>query len=121
MIVVDDVTRLREMEAVVEREERLGAVGRLAAGLAHEIRNPLASLSGSVQLLREVNPSPLHDIVLREVTRLNDLVEQFLDSARPVSLDMQPTQPDVIIGDVATSFRNDPRFHGRRVVRTRFE
>lgn len=119
--VVEDVTRLREMEAVVKREERLSAVGRLAAGLAHEIRNPLASLSGSVQLLREVNPSPLHDIVLREVTRLNDLVEQFLDSARPVSLDMQPTQPDAIIGDVATSFRNDPRFQGRRVVRTRFE
>lgn len=121
VIVVDDVTRLREMEAVIEREERLSAVGRLAAGLAHEIRNPLASLSGSVQLLREVNPSPLHDIVLREVTRLNDLVEQFLDSARPVSLDMQPTQPGGIIGDVATSFRNDPRFHGRRVIRTRFE
>jgi two-component system sensor histidine kinase PilS (NtrC family) len=119
--VVEDVTRLREMEAVVEREERLSAVGRLAAGLAHEIRNPLASLSGSVQLLKEVNPSPLHDIVLREVTRLNDLVEQFLDSARPVSLDLQPTQADAIVGDVATAFRNDPRFHGRRVVRTRFE
>lgn len=121
VMVLEDVTRLREMEAVVEREERLSAVGRLAAGLAHEIRNPLASLSGSVQLLREVNPSPLHDIVLREVTRLNDLVEQFLDSARPVSLDLQPTQPDAIIGDVATSFRNDPRFQRRRVLRTRFE
>ncbi len=118
--VVEDVTRLREMEAVVEREERLSAVGRLAAGLAHEIRNPLASLSGSVQLLRELNPSPLHDIVLREVKRLNELVEDFLDSARPVALDVGPADPGTIVGEVATAFRNDARYKGRRVVRTHF-
>jgi two-component system, NtrC family, sensor histidine kinase PilS len=118
--VIEDVTRLREMEAVVAREERLSAVGRLAAGLAHEVRNPLASLSGSVQLLREVNPSPLHDIVLREVKRLNELVEDFLDSARPVSLDLVPLPPGDVIGEVATAFRNDERYQGRRVVRTHF-
>jgi two-component system sensor histidine kinase PilS (NtrC family) len=116
---LEDVTRLREMEAIVEREERLGAVGRLAAGLAHEIRNPLASLSGSVQLLRDENPSPLYDIALREVKRLNELVEEFLDSARPVRLAVERVDPGLIIADVVASFKNDPRFQGRRVVRNR--
>ena len=96
------------MEAVVARKERLSAVGRLAAGLAHEIRNPLASLSGSVQLLRDEGRSPLHDIVLREVKRLNELVDEFLDSARPVRLTIEMVNPGDIIGDVSTAFRNDP-------------
>ncbi len=119
VVFVGDVTRLREMEAVVAREERLAAVGRLAAGLAHEIRNPLASLSGSVQLLRDEARSPLHDIVLREVQRLNELVDEFLDSARPVRLSLSLQSPSSIVGDVATAFRNDPRYQGRRVLRTR--
>ena len=119
VVFVEDVTRLREMEAVVEREERLSAVGRLAAGLAHEIRNPLASLSGSVQLLRDEGRSPLHDIVLREVKRLNELVDDFLDSARPVRLNLSDASPGAIIGDVATAFKNDQRYQGRRVLRTR--
>ncbi len=118
VVVVQDVTRLRQMEAAVAREERLGAVGRLAAGLAHELRNPLASLSGSVQLLRDEGASPLHDIVLREVKRLNELVEEFLDSARPVRLDPSPTDAGALIGDVTAAFRNDARYKGRRLLRT---
>ena len=119
VVFIEDVTRLREMEAAVARKERLSAVGRLAAGLAHEIRNPLASLSGSVQLLRDEGRSPLHDIVLREVRRLNELVDEFLDSARPVRLHIETVSPGDIIGDVSTAFRNDPRYQGRRVLRAR--
>jgi two-component system sensor histidine kinase PilS (NtrC family) len=118
VVLVEDVTHLREMEAAVARDERLAAVGRLAAGLAHEIRNPLASLSGSVQLLRDETGEPLYDIVLREVQRLNDLVEDFLDTARPVRLALAQTDPGTIIGEVAAAFRNDERYKGRRVVRT---
>jgi two-component system sensor histidine kinase PilS (NtrC family) len=118
VVLVEDVTLLREMEVVIAREERLAAVGRLAAGLAHEIRNPLASLSGSVQLLRDETKDPLYDIVLREVQRLNDLVEDFLDTARPVRLSLSQTDPGAIIGEVTATFRNDERYKGRRVVRT---
>ena len=118
LVLLEDVTRLREMEAAVAREERLSAVGRLAASLAHEIRNPLASLSGSVQLLRESEPSPLHDIVLREVKRLNELVEDFLDTSRPVRLDLQRHDVGQLVGDVVAAFRNDARYKGRRVLRT---
>lgn len=118
VVMVEDITRVREMERAMARQERLGAVGRLAAGLAHEIRNPLASLSGSVQLLRDEGRSPLHDIVLREVKRLNELVEDFLDSARPVRLEVQPVDASQIIGEVATAFRNDARYRGKLVLRT---
>lgn len=119
MLLIEDVTRMRQMEAAIAREERLGAVGRLAASLAHEIRNPLASLSGSVQLMRELDPSPLHDIVLREVNRLNELVEDFLDTARPVRLTVAPCNLGDVIGEVVAAFRNDARYRGRRVVRAR--
>ncbi len=118
VVLVEDVTRLREMEAQVAREERLSAVGRYAAGLAHEIRNPLASLSGSVQLLRDEHKDPLFDIVLREVRRLNNLVEDFLDSARPVRLALTEADPGQIIGEVVATFRND-RSYETRVLRTR--
>jgi two-component system sensor histidine kinase PilS (NtrC family) len=110
VVVVEDVTQLRHMEEVVEREERLAAVGRLAAGLAHEIRNPLASLSGSVQLLQDEDASPLHAIVLREVEHINGLVEDFLDIARPLQLRRVPTDVVAIVEDVATAFGQDQRY-----------
>ena len=119
VVLLEDVTLLRNMEEEVERQERLSALGRLAANLAHEIRNPLASLSGSVQLLKDDNPGPLHDIVLREVNRLNDLVAELLDGSRPVSLELREHEPDKIIGEVVTTFRNDGRFQGRHTIRTR--
>jgi two-component system sensor histidine kinase PilS (NtrC family) len=113
VVVVEDVTELRHMEEVVEREERLAAVGRLAAGLAHEIRNPLASLSGSVQLLQDESASPLHAIVLREVEHLNGLVEEFLDIARPLQLRPEQTDVVAIIQDVVTAFGQDKRYQGK--------
>ena len=79
---------LEEARERAEQAERMAAMGRLAAGLAHEIRNPLSSISGSIQLLRSgANLSDedreLCEIVLRESARLNDLVTDMLDLARP--------------------------------------
>lgn len=113
LVLAQDVTHLREMEAVVARDERLAAVGKLAAGLAHEIRNPLASLSGSIQLMRDEDADPLHDIALREVHHLDQLVEEFLDTARPPRLHVSPTALGDVISDVVASFRNDPRYNGK--------
>ncbi len=83
-----DLTKLREMQEEVKRSEKLASIGQLAAGIAHEIRNPLASMSGSIQLLREeVDLGPdqkrLMDITLRETDRLNTLIKDFLGFARP--------------------------------------
>lgn len=114
--ILEDITRLREVEALLERDERLAAVGRLAASLAHEIRNPLASLSGSVQLLEEREANPLHRIVLREVQRLNDLVEEFLQAARPLKLNQAQMNMAELLSDVVEAFRNDPRCRGLREI-----
>ena len=69
-------------------QQRLAAVGEMAAGIAHEIRNPLASMSGSIQILRQELPltteqEQLMDIVLRESERLNTTIQSFLAYARP--------------------------------------
>ena len=83
-----DVTDLRRLERDARLRQRLAAVGEMAAGIAHEIRNPLASMSGSIQVLRSeltlnAEQSELMDIVLRESARLNDTIRSFLEYARP--------------------------------------
>ncbi len=83
IIIFQDVTRYKAMEKRVRESEKLATVGRFAAGLAHEIRNPLASLSGSIQVLKDsLNlkgpEKELMEIVLRETERLNRLVSDFL-------------------------------------------
>lgn len=89
IVIFQDLTRVIEMEEELRRSERLGAVGQLAAGLAHEIRNPLASLSGAIELLAadlppgDRNSQTLSQIVRRETSRLNRLVTDFLTYARP--------------------------------------
>ncbi|QTA80536.1 Two component system histidine kinase [Desulfonema limicola] len=87
---------LRAMEAHVKRVERMAAVGEMAAGLAHEIKNPLASLRGSIQILIEdiiCDPGneKLMNIILREADRLNSLVSNFLLFAKP-----PPAKPEII-------------------------
>lgn len=113
MYLFEDITRLREMEATIAREERLAAIGRLTAALAHEIRNPLAGLSGATQLLQHERPHPMLDIVLREVRRINDLVEELLDQTRPQAIEPVLIDPRAIIDDVVVAFKLDPRYQTR--------
>jgi two-component system, NtrC family, sensor histidine kinase PilS len=110
VVVFEDVTELRRYEGERKREERLAGVGRLAAGIAHEIRNPLASLSGAIQLLKDEEEGPLLDIAQREVLRLNDLVGEFLNSARPIELRLQPVSVSAIVDEVVAAFGKDPRY-----------
>jgi len=88
VITFQDLTDIRSMEETSRRQERLSAVGRVAAGIAHEIRNPLAAMRGSIQVLRsELQPddpqAELMDIVLSESDRLNRIITDFLTYARP--------------------------------------
>ncbi|MBC7974265.1 MAG: hypothetical protein H7138_04715 [Myxococcales bacterium] len=83
-----DLTELRRLEIQSRRSERLATVGQLAAGVAHEIRNPLASISGSIELLRQGPVASEDDrmlmaIVHREIQRLNVLIGDLLDYANP--------------------------------------
>ncbi|MBA3395628.1 MAG: PAS domain-containing protein [Deltaproteobacteria bacterium] len=94
-----DLTELRRLELHMRRAERLATVGQLAAGVAHEIRNPLASISGSIELLRSMPETSEDDralmtIVHREIQRLNVLIGDLLDYANP-----RPSQPvDIDLG-----------------------
>jgi two-component system sensor histidine kinase PilS (NtrC family) len=99
VIVFQDLTPFREMEEAMRRNDRLAAVGKLAAGLAHEIRNPLASMCGSIELLGHApglanKDRRLMEIVLREAERLEALVRDFLGFARP-------QEPQLTVVDVA--------------------
>ena len=99
----------------MKRAERLAAIGRLAAGIAHEIRNPLASVSGSLELLQtaaEASPEDrrLLEIAMREVERLNGLVTNLLGYARP--RDPQPLRFDLgeLVQEVIAACQRDPVF-----------
>lgn len=85
---LENVTELRSLEHEVRLKEKMAAIGEMAAGIAHEIRNPLASISGSVQMLHRQLELPgdqgrLMGIVLRESERLDQTVREFLEFARP--------------------------------------
>jgi two-component system, NtrC family, sensor histidine kinase PilS len=115
-----DLTELRRMEEVVSRNERLAAVGRLAAGVAHEIRNPLAAISGSIELLQQTaaadrESTELMGIVLREVTRLNTLISELLEFARPRRPDPQRLDVGATVQEMLRVFENDKHLQGARV------
>jgi two-component system sensor histidine kinase PilS (NtrC family) len=110
VILVDDVTELTRMREAVAHDERLVAVGRIAASMAHEIRNPLAGLSGSLQLIREEHPSRLADLALGEAERLNRLVEDFLGAARRPVVTPQPIDVLAVATEVCETFGRDQRY-----------
>lgn len=85
-----DVSEIKSLEEEVRRSDRLAAVGRMAAGLAHEIRNPLGSMSSALQFLQQRSDAPASDarlmnVVLRESERMNSIITNFLAFARPSS------------------------------------
>jgi len=107
-----DVTESRKLEREARVQQRLAAVGEMAAGIAHEIRNPLASMSGSISILRQELPlteeqSQLMDIVLRESDRLNETIRSFLAYARPQRLSASRMDVRQIITDTATLLQNN--------------
>jgi two-component system sensor histidine kinase PilS (NtrC family) len=106
-----DVTDVRRLERNARLQQRLAAVGEMAAGIAHEIRNPLASMSGSIQVLRQElrlndEQAQLMDIVLRESERLNDTIKSFLAYARPQRFALARLDVRKIVQDAALLLRN---------------
>ncbi|MBM4367195.1 MAG: hypothetical protein FJ102_13370 [Deltaproteobacteria bacterium] len=113
VVVVEDVTELWAMRERAQRDEQFVAVGKLSAGLAHEIRNPLAALSGTLQLIHEDRPSREVQVALREAERLNRLVEDFLEAAREPTLRRVPSDVGALVRGCAEAFQSDPRYLGK--------
>jgi two-component system, NtrC family, sensor histidine kinase PilS len=112
LITFQDVTESRKLEREARVQQRLAAVGEMAAGIAHEIRNPLASMSGSIQILRQELPltseqSQLMDIVLRESDRLNETIGSFLAYARPQRSGVNRVDVGKVVTDTARLLQNN--------------
>jgi two-component system sensor histidine kinase PilS (NtrC family) len=112
-VIFQDLTGLRAMEVQVQRSERLADLGKVAAGLAHELRNPLASMAGSIELLRSAPglreaDARLMDIVLREAGRLEQLVAAFLAFSRPAPPRRGRVELDRALAETLEVFSHDP-------------
>jgi two-component system, NtrC family, sensor histidine kinase PilS len=116
-----DVTGMRRLEREARLRQRLAAVGEMAAGIAHEIRNPLASMSGSIQLLRHEldlsdEQAQLMDIVLRESERLNHTIKSFLAYARPQRSALARLDVRRILKDTALLLRNSAEVRSEHII-----
>ena len=114
VLTFEDLTALKSMELEVQRRDHLAAIGKLSAAIAHEIRNPLASISGCVELLAKKAPEQgedrqLTEIVVREVDRLNQLVEEFLEYARPIQVSRRRFSLTELVGEVVQMASLDGR------------
>src|SRR6266702_2324958 len=111
VITFQDLTEIRSLEETSRRQDRLAAVGRLAASIAHEIRNPLAAMRGSIQMLRgemegDSEKAQLMEIILRESDRLNRIVADYLNYARPKPAGLKAVDVRELVKDTFTLLRN---------------
>ncbi len=105
VLIVRDLSRVRDLEEAVRRTDRLSILGTLAAGLAHEIKNPLGGIKGAAQLLdREVaEQSPLKEytgVMIREAERVNGIIEELMDLARPRPPRFSQVHLARVLGDI---------------------
>ena len=105
VVTFKDLGHIKHLEEQVRRADRLAAVGSLAAGVAHEIRNPLGSVKGLAQLLKEDlkddDPKKSYaEVIVKEVDRLNKVVEELLSFARPDASELEANFVEVNINDV---------------------
>ena len=105
ILLLRDLTNIRELEDAVRHADRLSSLGALAAGLAHEIKNPLGGIKGAAQLLAMELPEESEQrdylrVVLKEVQRVNRIVEELLELAAPRKLEPSPVNLHKILGDI---------------------
>jgi two-component system sensor histidine kinase PilS (NtrC family) len=113
---LDDLTEIRRLEREVRLRDRLSAVGRMAAGIAHEIRNPLTSIAGSVKMLSSMSAltdeqQTLASIVTRESERLNSIITDFLFYARDKKYELREVDLIPLLNDTLVLLQHRPEMN----------
>jgi len=121
VITFQDLTDIRALEETSRRQDRMAAVGRLAASIAHEIRNPLAAMRGSIQMLRsemdgDTEQAQLMEIILRESDRLNKIVADYLNYARPRPAELKNVDIGTLVAETFKLLRNSAELSERHVL-----
>ncbi len=115
ILIFQDLTKFKEMEEQLKMTDKLAAIGKMAAGIAHEIRNPMASISASIQMLQQEvaldrDNQKLMDIILRESDRLNSLITDFLLFAKPSKLIKEAVPLNLVIDETIQLLRHSPMY-----------
>jgi two-component system, NtrC family, sensor histidine kinase PilS len=121
VITFQDLTHIRALEESSRRQDRLAAIGRMAASIAHEIRNPLAAMRGSIQMLRadmagESSQTQLMEIILRESDRLNRIISDFLSYARPRSIIQSKVDVGELLKQTFTLLRHSSELKENQII-----
>lgn len=113
-----DVTNLRSLEEQVQRNDRLSMIGQIAAGTAHEIRNPLTSIKGFLQLFRNsfegrgmIREQGYVDLMLTEITRVNELLNEFLMLSKPKLAKYQQTSISHVLLNILPIIQGEAILH----------
>jgi two-component system sensor histidine kinase PilS (NtrC family) len=121
VITFQDLTEVRALEETSRRQDRLAAVGRVAASIAHEIRNPLAAMRGSIQVLRaemtdDSSQAELMEIILRESDRLNRIITDYLTYARQRSHAVISVDIRDLLHETFTLLRHSPEIRAEHTL-----
>ncbi len=121
--VFKDLTQIRDMEEEMHRKEWLANLGEMSAGMAHEIRNPLGALAGAMQMLRkeavaDETDRRLMDIAIREATRLDSIITEFLQYARPPALHLAECDMNKILAETLDLVQHEARSRKRIAIVT---
>ncbi|MEF3302824.1 ATP-binding protein [Paenibacillus sp. GYB003] len=116
LISVKDVTEFKKIEQSAYQNDKLAMLGKIAAAIAHEIRNPLTSIRGFIQLLRpqlvQFGKEEYAKIVIEEIDRANDIIYEFLNSSKPSTPDKQLVHVDSLLGEVRLLFDSEAILKG---------
>lgn len=113
-----DITELKQAREMIRRSEKLTMAGELAAGIAHEIRNPLTAIKGFIQLMKERMPVSYYDIILSEIGRIELITSELLMLSKPQAVEYQPTYVPVILDHVVTLLESEAIMHDVQIVRS---